>query len=410
MRKLANLFLILFLVSAGLAIANQLLLILLDLQILSGAEQLSWWACIFTGSLVYLGLGFNKHLPKTILIPLFIWLFWKLLRCWPLENIVEEHLQLYASCAQLLLGIIILKLNRRQNHRSSLLIRNQFFGPAFSGRNLFRFSLINLVVLPVALILISYSIIGNLIETKTAGFVQLKPNGLYMSERIYQQGDKQIRLAGMIHLGQKDFYTDLMASVPGTRTLILAEGVSDEEGLLRGEFGYGKIADLLGLTSQENVDFRGRLIDAIELDEPAAEALEIPDILRADIDLKQFDPHTREVLNALAKYVLNAESLANGYFEFNRWGQEHFTPDSDQIIINDLIHKRNQAVLSYLPEALLKYDTVIIPWGALHMEEIEKAVLEKGFILKNNRERLSIDFLLLPYGALWNNLTGAGHP
>lgn len=407
MRKFANLFLILFLVSAGLGIASELLCIFLNLQILAGAERLVWAACIFTGSLVYLGLGFNKHLPKIILTPLFIWLFWKLLRCWPLEDISGEYFQLYASCGQLLLGIAVLKLNRQRNHKSPLLIRSQFVGPAFSGRNLFRFSLISIPVLPIAFMLISYSFADHLIETNTAGFVQLKPNGLYMTERIYQQGDKQIRLAGMIHLGQKDFYADLTASVSGARTLILAEGVTDEDGLLTERFGYGKIADLLGLTSQEKVHFQGRLIDTIELDDSAIEKLDIPDILRADIDLKQFDPHSREVLNALAKYVLNSESLADGYFAFNRWAQEHITPDSNQIIMNDLIHKRNQSVLSYLPTALNKYDTVVIPWGALHMKDIEKAVQAKGFVLTENRERLSIDFLLLPYGKLWDNLTGA---
>ena len=407
MRKLANLFLILFLVSATLGIANEFLLIFLNLQILSGTEKLIWLTCILIGSLAYLGLGFNKHLPKVILIPLFIWLFWRLLHCWPLENFIGKYFQLYASCGQLLLGIAILKLNRHRNHKSLLLIRSQFVGPAFSGRNLFHFSLISIPLLPIVFMLISYSFTDNLIETNTAGFVQLKPNGLYMTERIYQQGDKQIRLAGMIHLGQKDFYADLAGSIIGARTLILAEGVSDEDGLLTERFGYGKIADLLGLTSQEKVHFQGRLIKAIELDQSDTKELLGPDILRADIDLRQFDPHTREVLNALAKYVLNSESLAAGYFAFNSWAQEHITPDSNRIIMSDLIHKRNQAVLGYLQKALNKYDTIVIPWGALHMKDIEKAVLAEGFALTESRERLSIDFVLLPYGKLWDHLTRA---
>lgn len=407
MRKLANLFLIFFLVSAVFGIANEFLRIFLNLQTLSGIEQLIWLACILIGSLTYPGLGFNKHLPKIILIPLFIWIFWRLLRCWPLESLVGEYFQLYASCGQLLLGIVALKLNRHRNHESLLLIRSQFAGPAFSSRNLFRFSLISIPLLPIVFMLITYAFASNLIETNTAGFVQLKPNGLYMTERIYQQGGKQIRLAGMIHLGQKDFYADLTTSIPETRTLILAEGVSDEDGLLTERFGYGKIADLLGLTSQEKVHFQGRLIKAIELDQPDTEGLRIPDILPADIDLRQFDPHTRKVLNALAKYVLNSESLADGYLAFNNWAQEHITPDSNRVIMNDLIHKRNQSVLGHLQKALNKYDTVVIPWGALHMKDIEKAVLAEGFALTENRERLSIDFLLLPYGKLWDSLTEA---
>lgn len=406
MRKLANLFLILFLVSAVLGVTSELLRIFIDVQFLSGFQQLIWVACIGIGSVVYVGLGFNRHLPKVILIPLFIWLFWSVADYWPLENFVGEYYPLYAACGQLLFAVMILKFNQRMNHKSLLLTQSQFIGPAFSGRNLFRFCLINIPILPLALILISYSFVDHLIETNTAGFVQLKPNGLYMTERIYRQGEKQIRLAGMIHLGQKEYYDDLTASMPGARTLILAEGVSDESGLLTERFGYGKIAELLGLTSQENIHFQGRLIEATELETPEPVKQDIPDILRADIDLKQFDPHTLEVLNALAKYILNAESLTDGYFEFNRWAQEHITPDTNKIIMEDLIHKRNRSVLSYLPKGMTRYDTLVIPWGALHMKGIEKAVVEQGFLLEESRERLSIDFLLLPYEKLWENLMG----
>jgi len=38
------------------------------------------------------------------------------------------------------------------------------------------------------------------------------------------------------------------------------------------------------------------------------------------------------------------------------------------------------------------YDTIIIPWGALHMPEIETAVLGKNFQLAETRQRTSIDF------------------
>lgn len=408
MRKLANLFLILFVISALFGIADELVRQFLSTPFLAGLQQFTWLACLFCAVIVYFSLGLNRHLPKIILLPLFIWLFWALVDYWPLENIIGKHFQLYAACGQLLFGILMLKLNQKLNHKSPLLVQSQFVGPAFSGQNLLRFCLVNILVLPIALVLVSYSLVDNLIETNTAGFVQLKPNGLYMTERIYHKAGKQIRLAGMIHLGQEDYFTDLMDSIPGEQTLILMEGVSDTDGLLTEHFSYGKIADLLGLTSQEKIHFKGELIEAITLDQTTTETQNIPDILLADIDLKQFDPHTLEILNALAKFVLNAESLTQGYLEFNRWSQNHFTSDTNSIVMDDLIGKRNRSVTSYLPKALTKYDTVVIPWGALHMKGIEKIVLDKGFQLEKSRERLSIDFLLLPYGQLWDNLTGAG--
>ena len=410
MRKLANLFLLLFLATAIFGIADELLHRFIGLHLLTDLPQLFWLASIAVGTIVYFGFGFNRHLPKTVLIPLFLWLFWSLINYWPVENIAGNYFKLYTSSGQLLLGLAVLKLNQQRNHKSLLLVRSQFSGASFSGRNLFHFSLISLLVVPVALLLISYSFVGNLIKTNTAGFVQLKPNGLYMTERIYQQRDKQIWLVGMIHLGEEEFYDDLTASIPGHRTLILAEGVSDKGNRLTERFSYGKIANLLGLTTQEKINFPGILIEVAELDENREASQDLPDILRADIDLQQFDSHTLEVLNALAKYLLNGESLVTGYVAFNRWAEKHLNPDSNEIIMTDLITKRNQSVLGYLPKALNRYDTVIIPWGAMHMQGIEQAVVAKGFQLKKSQTRQSINFLSLPYGQFWKKIRGTAQP
>ena len=407
MRRLANLFLFLFVISALTSIADQLVQLFFATHLLSGLHQSARQACILCAVIVYFGIGFNRHLPKVILLPLFIWLFWTLVGHWPLEYIDGRYFQLSVNCGQLLFIILLLKLNQQLNHKGRLFTESQFVGPPFSGKNLLYFSLISILVVPIAVLLISYSFVGNLIKTNTAGFVQLKPNGLYMTERTYQRGNKQIRLVGMIHLGQEEYYDDLLVSIPGHQTLILAEGVSDKKNLLTERFSYGKLAGLLGLTSQEGVHFQGKLIDAAELDKAKDENQNIPDILRADIDLQQFDPRTLEVLNALAKYLLNAESPVAGYSAFNRWAEEHFDPDLNTIVMTDLITKRNRSVLSYLPKALNKYDTVVIPWGALHMQGIEKSVLREGFQLEKSQKRLSIDFLALPYKQLWKKIRSA---
>ncbi len=404
MRKLANILLFLFVLTAALTIVNELQRPLFDLQFVSSLGQISWLMCLATGTVVYIGLGFNRHLPKTILIPLFIWMAWRLLDYWPLENLAGDHYRLYAADAQLILGLIVLKLNKVRNHKSIVLISNQFRGTAFSGRRFLAFCLISLPIIPIALLLGSYSLVGQVIDDGTAGFVRLKPDGLYLTEKTYRQGEKQIRLTGMIHLGEENFYSGLIDSISGSRTLILAEGVSDEKGLLRQRFSYGKIADILGLESQEKISFPGRIIESF--DEAEATQPETPDILRADIDLSQFDPRTLEVLDALAKYVLDSDSLVAGYAKFNRWAEEHVTNDINEIVMNDLVEKRNRSVLSYLPRALEKYDTVIIPWGALHMKGIEEQVKKREFQLEKSLSRRSIDIWKLPYRKLLKSIMG----
>jgi hypothetical protein len=57
-------------------------------------------------------------------------------------------------------------------------------------------------------------------------------------------------------------------------------------------------------------------------------------------------------------------------------------------------------VIRHLEKALVRYDTVIIPWEALHMKEIEAEVLKRGFKLKEERERVSIDFRKMLMGKL----------
>ena len=176
-------------------------------------------------------------------------------------------------------------------------------------------------------------------------------------------------------------------------------------------FSYGKVADLLGLDSQEKLRFPGRLIEAESLDLPLSAEVGTPDILRADLDLQDFDPRTIEVLNAIGTYLLNSSSLSSGYREFSQWAEQNITPETNQVLMDDLIKKRNQAVLSYLPKGLEKYRTLLIPWGALHMPGLEEAVKERGFSLQDSRERLSIDFASLPYGRLVENIIdAAGRP
>ena len=364
MRGFANLFLLLFLLSAALGLVTEAVRLFAGVPALEGLRQDLFGLCLLAGVVLYLCLGLNRHLPKRLLLPLFAWLLWSLLGYWPLRGFLEDKTLLFASCGQLLLGAALLRINRQLNRSSLLLTRSQFAGPAFSGMALLRFCLVNLLILPPLVVVVGGYQLSALVESKTAGFVTLKPSGLYLTERIYQLGDKQLHLTGMIHLGRQAYYEELAASLPQTGTLILAEGVSDREGRLTARFGYGKIADLLGLSVQDATLFEGRLIEPETLDRPATGERIGREILRADLDLRDFDPHTVAVLNALAKYLLNADSPVQGYVEFNRWAEANMTAGSNRIIMADLIDKRNDAVLSYLNRALDRYDTFIVPWKA----------------------------------------------
>jgi len=72
--------------------------------------------------------------------------------------------------------------------------------------------------------------------------------------------------------------------------------------------------------------------------------------------------------------------------------------------MNDLIDKRNQAVIALIPQALDRYDVVVIPWGALHMKGIEVAVRAADFYLHDSYLRRSISFFDLPFGRIFKQL------
>jgi hypothetical protein len=405
MRKIANTFLVLFLLSAIISLVSEGIQLFSNFSIPALFVQFIWSACFTCAAILYIGIGFNRHLPRLILLPPQLWMLWSLLNYWPLEPAVGSHYNLYAFITQLILALIVLQLNRVINGQSLFLINKQFSGPAFEGSRLLKFALANVFIFPILLFLVLFSLTSNFIEEGSAGFVRLKPNGLYMVERTYRQADKQIQMMGMIHLARSQYYTDLIAAIPQKSTLLLLEGVTDREELLKEQFSYGKVAELMGLTSQKTSHFQGRLISKKSLIKlNTNENLEI-DLLPADIDLSRFDPLTIKVLNALAKKVLNTENPLAGYAEFGRWAEQNIPENFDKVVMNDLLSKRNRHLISYFPAALKKYDNLVIPWGALHMKELEQAVLERGFEQTASREHLSIDFLLLPFDQWWDKLT-----
>lgn len=401
MQAIANIFLILFLNDAVIGITALLFAAQPGLGWLTDLHDFAGRMTVFFGFAVYFGFAFNRHLPKRVLIPPLVFLCWKLIAFWPLPKAFAVEPVHYMLIAQLVLGLLVLQLNLKQNRKGRLLVREQFSGPAFSGRRFVLFSLLAVPLLPLLLLLICFATVSGLIDEQTAGFMRLRPDGIYMVEKVYHRGAKEIRLSSMIHVGQQSYFDSLNQELRGKRAVLLLEGVSDRSGQLKGDFSYRKMADLLGLATQERMLIEGRRIDAASLDDLADKKAGETDLLPADIDLAEFDRRTIRLLNALAHYVLEADSLAAGFREFNQWTRENTNAKTNQVVINDLVTKRNRKVLSYLPKALQKYDTVVIPWGALHMPGIEQAVEGMGFRLQRQQERMSIDFLQLPYTRLW---------
>ncbi len=404
MRRFARFYIALFLIDAGLSLADELLAAVFALlPIFSGVRFFVAYVVIALSIVLYACMGIDRRLPKRVFLPLTIYIFWCALALWPLSGVIaRESLGVLSSVGQLLIGGLVIVLLRGPDG-SSLLSRERFRTPFFTLRNTLGFTGINLLLLPLVLVYTGLATTSYYFEQQTAGFLRLSPIGIYMTERYYHLDGKKVRLAGMMHIGREEYYVDLADSISATGTIILAEGVTDQDRLLESRLDYNALAGVIGLTSQDKMEIDGNLVDLDDLDLVSENAgmQDKPDIARADIDLNRFDPKTVEFLNVLGRTMFSGKPWIDALAEYNLWVNDNMTEEGVAGVMADILDKRNEVVIDSMVRSLVRYDTIIIPWGALHMPAIEAAVVEQGFVPGDKRERLSLDFRTIPYVELW---------
>jgi hypothetical protein len=395
MRYFANLFLIMFLSDGVISVFDELLS-LFSVEALADLRNFFASAVILTAVPMYLCLGIDKRLPKRGFLPIILFLFGCPLASWCFPSLSGSRTYgLLVAFSQVFLCVLPIVHFRKIGVNNLLMTKAMFRSTFFSFRNTLLFGVANLFIIPIALVLLALSAADSFLENKTSGYMRLAPDGIYMTERVYRHDNKTIRLVGMIHVGEKEYYDDLVGSVWPGRTLVLAEGVTDKKKLLKNKFGYGKMAGFFGLTSQEKLHFKGRLIEAGETEERGFEGGEsgTADILRADVDISAFHPSTINFLNTYGRYLNDSASFAGALKEFKTWANRNVTPEMNKTLMDDILYLRNREVIRHLEKALCRYDTIVIPWGALHMTEIEESVLRRGFVLQEERRRMSINFM-----------------
>jgi hypothetical protein len=299
-----------------------------------------------------------------------------------------------AALVQVLLGVAPLLYVKKKSGGQWLLPADMFSGPFFGWKHSVTFFVANLIISPLVLAYMVFSFASLQLYEQSGGFARLWHSGLQMTEKIYRRADKEIHLTGMIHIADKAYYDEVLKSLSSDRTIVLAEGVTDEDRLLTNHFSYGNLAQGLGLASQETLVYGGKMIAPEEMQSTTPSTPMDADyhILRADIDVKAFHPKTIEFLNIIGEQFLGSDSLAEGLHNYLTWIKKNSPEITTEEIMMDILHKRNREVIHRMRQALDHYDTIIIPWGALHMPEIEAAVVEKNFQLVETRQRTSIDF------------------
>jgi hypothetical protein len=409
MRIFANLFLILFLADGGVSLVDELVSLLAPVTLLSGVRNCLTDTVMIAAVPLYFCLGIDRRLPKRLFLPLIIFVVWCPLSTWLFPALAGiRSYGVLMSAGQVILCMLLVSRFRAPGEQIQLLPKALFDAPFFSLKNTLIFGTANLLVVPLVLLLFVMYAANAFMEDYTSGFVRLAPDGLRMVERVYRRDNRTIRLAAMIHMGEQEYYDELARSVVPGRTIVLAEGVTDDDNLLQNRFDYGKLAGFLGLASQDKMLFRGKLIEPYEFEKLRPRSRGTgernrpePDILRADVDVNSFRLPTIRLLDELGKHLKDGPSPVKGLLSFNAWAEENITPEMNDVILDDILYRRNREVIRQLGKALDRYDTIVIPWGALHMAEIEEEVLGRGFELQQERERVSVDFKKMIVGRFW---------
>ena len=399
MRRFANVYIIIFLFDAGLSLVDEVLAVYgTSYPLFSNGRLLVAFAVIALSMVVYACLGIDRRLPKRVFVPMILYITWCSVAMWPLSGVIDRaSLPLIASVGQVATGLLAIALLRGR----VLLPPEIFLQSAFSLRNTLSFIAVNLLLTPFVLIYGGLALTSEYLEEQTAGFLRISPVGIYMAERSYHRDAKEIRLAGMIHIGKEEYYEDLAGSLSNEATIILTEGVTDRQHLLEHNFNYSKLAGVIGLSSQDKMQIDGHLVDLDDPGQITGGREGQPDIAWADIDLSRFDPQTVGFLNAIGRTLFSGKPLLEALAEYSAWANENMTPERVAGVMADIIDKRNESVIASLSKTLQHYDTIIIPWGAMHMPAIEAAILEQGFKQGEKKERMSLDFRTLPYRELW---------
>jgi hypothetical protein len=346
----------------------------------------------FAGALVlgafalYAGMALSPRFSKRILLPAVVWVFWTQSGALPLSLYFPD--QSHGLVAILQVGLSLLLIGCCGNFASWSCVARAGRRPWFTVRNLvgaFFYSVA--LALGMAGIWLHSGLF--LVDSKTAGYVQVGATGVSLEERHFQRGNKQVRLVGMVHIARKEFYLQTAKTIPaGESTVVLMEGVTDREGRLRQHLGYTKLAEKLGLVSQTESAFQRHTAG---VGGHVPEQSTSPEYRRADVDLASFQPSTLKYLEAVAG-LFASENLLDAL----RKVQAPESPLQDASVgaaaMKDILDHRNVHLIGAIEEALTSHDFVVVPWGAMHLPAIEKQLVDWGFVESHRSQRRALNF------------------
>ncbi len=365
----------LFLADALVSLADDSLILLFNSHLLTAIRGMVGLFTLLLALVVYVLMAVTPAIPKRIFLPVTLFnpaagllVIPALIYCY---GRVQQVAWVISLC-QLIFAVGIVCWLRGGCKLSWPLVReDQLESRGFNWLNLSGFVLANVfVLLPAVLVylgLCAALAVGHYSE----GFLALRPAGFSVQARKYVRPDgKTIQLVPMAHVGDASFYRNVSESFP-TNSLILMEGVTDNQNLLTNRITYHRMASSLGLAEQQE-EFqptRGEMVPA-------------------DIDVAEFATNTIGFLN-LVMLVHSKGMNAENLLKLLTYSPP---PHFEERLFDDLLRKRNRHLLQEIEDRLSESEALVVPWGAAHMPGIAEGIQKAGFRLEERREYQVIRF------------------
>jgi len=358
-----------FLTDAFVSLANASLVLFFGIQRLAWISTIVTMLSLFWVMLAYGLMGLTPMIPKRLFLPITLFHPAALLAMALVAIYHYSRTPLFewlAMVVQVVLGLVILRgAQGRFSLRWPLVAPERLGVRAFSWANLEVFLMVSFVVV-LPCVLASAAVCAALaVNHFGAGFVSLHPGGITVQVREYVRGDgKTIQLVPMAHIGEASFYRQISASFP-TNSVILMEGVTDEQHLITNQPTYKPAATSLGLAAQEG-----------EFNPSQGQ------VVMADMDISQFGTNTVGFLNLamlLHSKGVNAQTLS-------QWMQYSPPPQIEKQLFEDILKRRNRHLLGEIQAWLPRSQHLVVPWGVAHIPEIATEIQKQGFRLIKTRD------------------------
>lgn len=368
---LANVFLVAYCADAGLSVIETVFRYFTNSTALYALRELVALTVVAGSVLVLPAMVLSPRLLPTVLAPLALSGLWFALGAAPIRFFVDAP-----TSEIVLIGLQVLfavwALTRIRSHsagESWLLGYESPERPAFSFAHcLWTFPTLSAATLLLVIGSFPFLLLHSL-ESMSEGFVRFDPTGIALADQRFRRADQEIRLVGMMHIGEDQAYANLVETFSGSSTVVLAEGVTDDGLLMTTTYSYEGVAEALGLSSQQSIE---SYFDQI-VTTPASPP---PDFRQADVDVSAFHEDTITWLGRIGEFWGSDDPRDAMLTLYDHFSNE---PDGWEHFQEDVLDLRNDHLLEQVHMALADYEKVIVPWGALHLPFMQAAVIAMGF-------------------------------